>query len=302
MAASMRRSSTLLIVNPHARSAGDTDLDDGLRRLEQAGQEIIRVQPDSRAQTVRAIADHRAHVDRIVVAGGDGTVSSAAEGLVQSGLPLGLLPLGTANDLARTLGIPTDVSSACEVIVQGCRRKIDLGRVNDHYFFNVANIGLGVRITHELTPKAKKYFGIFSYLKAFSTAISKERDFVVSLTIDTRRYRLRSIQLAIGNGRYYGGGNLIDADATIDDGLLALYSIRPQSLWELITLAPVLREGRQYQSERVFNALGQRIELQTSRSMEIHADGEPVTHTPAVFDVIEQALEVYVPCATNEAP
>lgn len=297
----MTPSASLLLVNPRARSAGEADLEAGLERLRQAGQEIIQVQPQGREQTARVIAEHRDRVARVIVAGGDGTVSSTAEALVRCGLPLGLLPLGTANDLARTLGIPTEVAAACEVIVQGARKKIDLGRVNGHYFFNVANIGLGVRITHELTPKAKKYFGVFSYLKALSTALSKERGFSVNLRVDGRTYRLRSIQLAVGNGRYYGGGNLIDAQADIDDGRLALYSIRPQSLWELLTLAPVLRDGRHYQSERTFNTRARHIELHTARPREVDADGEPVTQTPAVFEVVDQAIEVYVPRATREA-
>ncbi len=300
----MNPTTTLLIVNPNSRSAGEVDLSDSITLLEQAGFDILRVEPRDREQTERLIAEHHQQVGLVIVAGGDGTISSTAAALCRYRLPLAILPLGTANDLARTLEIPADVREACRVIVENRRLHVDLGEVNGHYFFNVANIGLGVRITHELTPEVKKHWGIFSYLKALVTALSRNNEFRATLIIDGQAHRVRSMQMAIGNGRYYGGGNVIDEDADIDDGLLAFYSLRPQGFWELLTLAPLLRGGRQHQTERTFNARGKRIEVQTPRPMEVHADGEPVTRTPATFKVNERALQVVVPasrCRGDEA-
>jgi diacylglycerol kinase family enzyme len=92
-------------------------------------------------------------VDLIVIGGGDGTLNAAADGLVDIQLPLGILPLGTANDLARTLGLPKTLSGACGVIAQGRRQAIDLGWVNGKHFFNVASLGLSVKITQQLSKK-----------------------------------------------------------------------------------------------------------------------------------------------------
>lgn len=295
----MNRNAALLIVNPHSRSAGDTDLSAAIATLEESGLAVIRVEPTSRDETEQLIEEYCERVDRVIVAGGDGTINSTAMALFKHHLPLAILPLGTANDLARTLGIPEDLAGACRNIIENQRRKVDLGVVNGRHFFNVANLGLGTQITQELTPEVKKHWGVFSYLKAFVSALSKSQTFRVTLIIDDREQQLRSMQLAVGNGRFYGGGNVIDEEATIDDGLLSLYSLKPQSTWELLTLAPLLRDGKHRLAKRIFNTTGRRIEVRTKPIMPIHADGEKLTQTPAVFEVIEQALEVIVPVADS---
>ena len=102
----------------------------------------------------------------MIVAGGDGTLNAALQGLVEAGLPLGIIPLGTANNLARTLGIPSDPAGACEVIAAGHRRRIDLGWVNGRYFCTTASVGLSVQITEELSPEAKRRWGPAAYALA----------------------------------------------------------------------------------------------------------------------------------------
>lgn len=288
-------SKALLIANRNSRQGGDERLATLVTRLTQGGLQIIKYMPEDRDDAARAVRQHQHEVDRVIVSGGDGTINSVAGALHETGLPLAILPMGTANDLARTLSIPDDPEAACDIILGNHQTTIDLGLVNGFYFFNVANIGLGTKITRELTPEVKKRFGVLSYLKAFFSAVKRNRRFRVHLEIDGRIYKKKSIQLAIGNGRYYGGGNVIEEEASIDDGLLSLYSIEPLTIWELITLAPLLREGKHNHIDRVFNANGKRIVLKTSRRKSIHADGEPMTETPAVFEVIEKALKVIVP-------
>lgn len=294
-------SKALLIANPNSRQGGDEELENLIVLLSASGLQIIKYIPAGREDAAQAVAKYRDEIDRVIVAGGDGTINSVAGALHEYKLPLAILPMGTANDLARTLLIPADLVVACNIIIENHQSRIDLGVVNGCYFFNVANIGLGTKITSELTPEVKKRFGVFSYLKAFFGAVNRNRKFYVHLNIDGRIYKRKSIQLAIGNGRFYGGGNIIDEQASIDDGELSLYSIDPLKVWELITLAPQLREGKHNQIDRVFSAHGQRIELKTSRRKSIHADGEPMTHTPAVFEVIDNALSVIVPMPSEDS-
>jgi len=286
----------LLIINPKARQGAEAQLDAGLERLQQAGIHVERLNSQSPDESRQAVLQRKAQIDLVIIGGGDGTISSMASTLHECALPLGLLPLGTANDLARSLGVSDDLSEAFETIALGRCQRIDLGVVNGHYFFNVAHLGLGVKVTEELTDEVKKQWGVLSYLKALMAALARVKQFKAKISADGVRYRQRSIQMAIGNGRYYGGGNVIDDKTHIDDGKLSLYSLRPQTLWELLTLAPLLRDGRQHQHKRVFNVQAEQIEIATGRkSMAIHADGEPVTHTPAHFSVLSQALEVLVP-------
>ncbi|SDK25122.1 lipid kinase, YegS/Rv2252/BmrU family [Microbulbifer yueqingensis] len=284
------------MLNPKSRAAAVADLAAGLEQLREAGIEVERVESGSVEEMHEAIRSRCDEFDLVIIGGGDGTISAAAGVLLECGQPLAVLPLGTANDLARSLGIGSDLERAFAVIADNHRTRIDLGEVNGHYFFNVANIGLGVHVTRELTDEVKKRWGVFSYFKAMGAALARSDQFRVRLKIDGHEHSLRSIQLAVGNGRFYGGGNVVDQDATINDGLLDLYSVRPQRLWELVTLAPLLRGGRHDLVRRVFNAAGREIEIDTNpEHMEVHADGEPVTQTPATFKVREKVLEVVVP-------
>lgn len=290
-----RKYTALLIVNPNSRMGGEANMQEGIELLRNSGLDLIEVKSESAHNAAQLIDQYHDQIQLVIIGGGDGTISSAASALYRHQLPLAVLPLGTANDLARSLGMSNDLPAAFRNIVENKRYRVNLGVVNGHYFFNAANIGLGVRVTHELTPEIKKRWGVFSYLKAVFAALKNNRSFRAHIIIDGAPHHLRTIQIAVGNGRYYGGGNVIDETSTIDDGLLYLYSLPPLKLWELLTLAPLLRLGKQRQSRRAFCAKGTHISIKTSSKRAIHADGEPVGKTPALFEVIPEALEVIRP-------
>lgn len=285
----------LLIINPNARQGGDADLQEGMTLLEQAGMTVTREDSDSAQRTAELIEQYRAKVDLVIIGGGDGTISSAAEALYSHKVTFAILPLGTANDLARSLGMTGNLLEAFRNILDNKIHRVNLGVINGKYFFNAANIGLGVKVTHALTPEVKKRWGVLSYLKAVFVALRNNQTFRARITIDGVQHHLYSIQIAVGNGRYYGGGNVIDERSTIDDGKLSLYSLPPLSLWELLTLGPLLRNGKQRQAAQTFSGSGHEIEIVTHPVREIHADGEPVGKTPGMFKVIPEALAVICP-------
>ncbi|RYY76088.1 MAG: lipid kinase [Gammaproteobacteria bacterium] len=292
----------LIIINRKSRSGAEVDITEGVELLESAGFVLIQAESNSAEETAKLINRHHKNIDLVIIGGGDGSINSAAATVYKHGLSLAILPLGTANDLARSLGLPMDVLEVFKIIAANKRRKVDLGYFDGHYFFNAANIGLGVQVTHELTPEIKKRWGVFSYLRAAFAAFEDNQKFKATIRVDGTSYCVRSIQLAIGNGRFYGGGNVIDEKATIDDGVLKLYSLPPQSIWELLRAAPWLRAGKHRQLNGTFTAVGRRIEIITVPSQEIYADGEPVSKTPAVFEIIPQALNViYVEPAGPES-
>ncbi len=290
---------TLLVVNRRSRE-GNSDLSAALEYLQRRGLELIEVYPERPQQVAALIERHRERVDRVVVGGGDGTLNAAAPGIVACGLPVGVLPLGTANDLARTLGIPTQLPEAAEIIAQGHLRRIDLGVVNGRYFFNAAHIGLGVGVTLHLSHALKRRWGALGYLHGLYHAFRENRAFRAEVTCDGAAQRVRSIEIAIGNGRHYGGGMTIAEDAAIDDHLLHLYSIRPQSVWRLLRLAPALRSGRYGDRSQLLLLRGRHIEVRTRTRMPIDTDGEVTTHTPARFELHPAALAVYAPPASSD--
>lgn len=287
----------LLILNGKSRNGATADMQEGLQLLNRANITIIQKNSGSAKETAQLIQDHCNRIQLVILGGGDGTISSAAGSLYKHNLPFAILPLGTANDLARSLGISNNIPDAFQAIANNYRIKINLGVINGHYFLNAAHIGLGVTVTHELTPEVKKKWGVLSYLKAVFAAFKNNHSFRVTITANGESHTMRSIQLAVGNGRYYGGGNVVDEKSEIDDGVLCLYSLPPSTLWELLTRAFLLRYGKHSQMQKTFTISGNRIEVRTKRAKEIHADGEPVCKTPAIFEVIPHALEVIRPTA-----
>jgi diacylglycerol kinase (ATP) len=284
----------LYLVNRHSRR-GKKLLPQATHALERLGFSLL----DERITSSRHMAEvirRRAHdVDLVIVGGGDGTLNAAVDGLVDTGLPLGILPLGTGNDLARTLHIPLDLEEACDVIARGQTRRIDLGWVNGHHFFNVASIGLTVRITQQLSKGLKQQWGIFAYPLAALRVLHQARPFRAEIRWDDQVARVRTVQITIGNGRHYGGGMTVAHDATIDDQRLDLYSLEVERPWHVLALLPGMRWGRLRGLSSVRTLSAREIEIRTRRPRPISADGEPSMTTPAIFRVIPRAITVFAP-------
>ena len=290
----------LVIANRQSRS-GDSDLAPALSLLRERGFSLLESAVDGPEEIAAAIREHRDQIDLVVLAGGDGTMNAAADALLECGLPLGILPTGTGNDLARTLGVPTTLVEAAEVIATGRRHAIDLGRVNGKHFFNVASIGLAAELPRHHTVERKRRWWIFAYVLSVRDAWRATRPFRATLSCDGERRRLRAIQISVGNGRHYGGGMTVSADAAIDDGWLDVYCLRPQSFWQLLVLFPALRFGRLRRQEAVLVMRGRALEVRTRRPMPINTDGELTARTPARFDVIPKAVSVFVPATSEPA-
>jgi YegS/Rv2252/BmrU family lipid kinase len=292
----------LLVLNPHSRNGGSQR--DALRdAVLGQGCELIGDTVDSEpAALAERLHAHGAGLrpgsDRILVAGGDGTVQRLLPALVDAPLPVGLVPLGTANDLARTLGLPDDIDGAVAVACRGRPVRIDVGRINDCLFANVASLGLGPQVTRRLSARLKQRIGILGYPKALLGAYRDTKPFRCRVKVDGGEpVTLRTVHVAIGNGRHYGGGATVDECASIDDGMLDLYALSPMPLWRFILRGPWLKYGRHRRVDGVRTLHGRRMVVDTSRRLRISADGELVGHTPATVEVLPGALRVMVPRA-----
>jgi YegS/Rv2252/BmrU family lipid kinase len=291
----------LLIINRQSRT-GSADLSATIKFLEQHGLSVLERQFDRAEEIAEAIRRDCKNVDLVIVAGGDGTMNAAVDALVECGLPLGILPTGTGNDLARTLGIPTTLVEAAAVITGGRRHTIDLGRVNGKHFFNVASIGLSAELTRHHTVERKRRLWLLAYVLSVRDAYRQTRPFRARIVCDGKTLRVRAIQISIGNGRHYGGGMTIAEDAAIDDGWLDVYCLKPLSFWRLLILFPALRRGRLRRQQSVAVMRGRKVEVTTRRAMPVSTDGEITTRTPARFEVVPRALSVLVPASYGSRP
>jgi diacylglycerol kinase (ATP) len=284
----------LLIINAKSRS-GASQTETAIERLKDHGIETVHLECGRREDLSPLIAENAQDVDCAIVGGGDGTLNAAAFGVIEAGLPLGILPLGTANDLARTLGIPFDLDGAAQVIADGRTRRIDLGIVNGQPFFNVASLGLSTELAQQLTRDIKRRFGRLGYALVAMKVLAQATPFRATITSETETVRVRTLQIAVGNGRFYGGGNAVEKDAAIDDQHLDLYSLELERAWKLAFMARSFRYGEHGAWSEVRAVRAKEFDIRTRRPRPVNADGEIVTQTPAHFSIKPCAVTVFAP-------
>ncbi len=265
--------------------------------LEHEGIELVAAKgftdPSSIADAVKDAVHSR--VPLVVVGGGDGTLALAAARLAGSSSVLGVLPLGTGNALARDLGIKAEVEAAADVLCHGKEARIDLGRINDDYFVNVATVGLTTRIAAQLTVQNKRRFGRFVYGVALCRALLQLRPFEVTIRTGEHEERFRALQLVIGSGKYHAGPFPLSPTASITDGKLDLYAIADSSVWSLFKYALFLPGGRFTELKEVAAEAVTGGSIETAPIRHVTVDGEIRFSTPFRFGIAPGALRVMVP-------
>lgn len=289
----------LVVANPHG-GRGVAGLDDGLDLLRDRGFRLDIHFPDDPCRIGPVLETRGPTADRIVVGGGDGTIHYNLPTLLSLNKPVGLLPLGTANDLARSLAIPWSLTDACRVIAEGTVARLDVARVNDIPFVNVASLGLGPEVTRRLDRRSKRRLGAFSYLIAAIGALRHGRPVKATMYLDDGPAEsVHASHVAIGNGRFYGGALVVSQEATLADGLLDVVWLRVVPRWQLVLVAPFLRWGIHRFWEGAVHRRGRKVVLETKRRRSVTCDGELRTHTPCTIEVVPRALPVIVPHRGN---
>jgi len=254
----------------------------------------------------------RAGVERILVAGGDGTLSEVATGLLAADLAsyasIGLLPLGTGGDFARSLGIPRDLEGALACIAQGNTRKVDAGRARflgadgadrTAYFVNVSSFGISGLIDELVNRTSKRLGGTLSFLVGTLRAIFQYRSIRVAIRVDGELVHDAGLILATGaNGRYFGGGMQVAPEARIDDGLLDVVIVADLPIPKLLAKLPKIYAGTHLADEAAVLHRGRVIEAEAlpGRVM-LDLDGEPLGTLPVRYEVLPGALTLFGPAA-----
>ncbi len=295
-----------LVVNARSRS-GERVFEAARERLGSLGVSLGAAtaihDPVRLPEAVRAAVDDGFGL--IILGGGDGSVSSVVDFLAGEDVTLGLLPLGTANDFARTLGIPTGVEGACRTIAGGRVVDVDLGLAGDNYYVNVASVGLSVEATEALTPRLKRSAGSLAYGISVLGAFFRHEPFVARLEFPEGDHAPvthdRLLQVAVGNGRFYGGGLVVAPDSSIDDRNLDVYVIELGRRRDLIGIARHLRSGDFVSQKGVAYYRTPRLRLETVPELRVNVDGEIISRTSQEFSVAPNALSVLVPEESSAA-
>src|SRR5437762_7268847 len=285
---------TCVILNP---SAGNVrDLDEVVARLAQLPNAEIRLtnKPGSAARFAKTAL--RKGRELIVAAGGDGTLNEVINGIGEDlgDACVGLIPLGTGNDFARTIGVPPNVDAAIDLIRAGETRAVDLVRVTSdevRYFVNVSAGGFSGLVDEKLTPEMKKTWGPLAYLRSAAAAWPELRAYRTTLAFDNEEsLRLELYNVVVANGRYVGGGTLIAPEAEIDDGLLDVVLIPKRPAPELAMAMAQIALGAHLSSKTIVFRRAAKLTVNSKPGMWFNVDGELVGNEPARFEIVPRAL------------
>ena len=288
-----------VILNPSAGSA--TDLDDVVARIERLPDAEIRLtnKPGAAARFARsAIAAGR---EVIVAAGGDGTLNEVVNGIGENlgAASVGLIPLGTGNDFARTIGVPTDLDAAIDLIRAAETRAVDLVRVTSdevRYFVNVSAGGFSGLVDEKMTPEMKKTWGPLAYLRGAAAAFSEMRAYQTTLAFDNAEsLRIELYNVVVANGRYVAGGTEIAPEASVDDGLLDVVLIPKRSAAELALVAAQIAIGKHLSNDSIVFRRAAKLTVNSKPGMWFNVDGELVGNEPARFEILPRALRFIAP-------
>jgi diacylglycerol kinase (ATP) len=270
----------LLVVNPHSRR-GDQVGNAVRAELARLGVEVVEDTPSPQG------------VDAVVVVGGDGTFAGQVPRALALGVPIGLVPAGTFNDLARVLALPLAVEGACAVIAAGRTRAIDVAHVNGVYYVTEASIGISSRLARAQSSADKRHYGVLAIVASALQSVRYARTFHVDIAYDGKRKRLKTLQLTVANSQHFGGVVNVE-EAAIDDGWLDLYSVEIESLAHLISVTAAIVAGKRRSARGLRTYRAKAFDVYTRRPHRIAADGEPAGTTPARFAIAEKALRVFV--------
>ncbi|MBM0744243.1 YegS/Rv2252/BmrU family lipid kinase [Phormidium sp. CLA17] len=293
---------TLLIVNPTSGPVENpqllTELADTLQ-TQGVEAEICTTTPDEDGEHLAAEAA-KGGAKLVIVAGGDGTIEAVARGLVHTQTALGIIPLGTRNNIAASLNIPNDVTHAVRILAEGDRGRFDMGKANNHYFMEVVGVGLEASLFpcgDEVKEGIKK-----NYLAALKSTFVGIKTFLqfkphrLVLRFDGRRMRrLHTLQVNICNSPRYGIEFALAPDAKMNDGKLDVIYIDNPSKWDHLRHFFTAMRGVQLPHDRLKNYRASKIEVRSYPALEVHADGECLGTTPVVVEVVPGALWICVP-------
>lgn len=246
-------------------------------------------------QVVAAVA---AGYTRIIIGAGDGTLAAALPALVDRPVVLGVLPLGTSNSLARTLGIPRQLEAAVAVIADGRIVDIDVGRANGRYFLNTLSIGLANTVVREASPALKRSLRLLAYGLVLPRALLRHRAFRARLVADGRAVEVRTHQVTVINGAHIGIGRFnlsAGPRASIDDRRLLVFTLADEPRWQLLRRALLLALGRRAVDSQVPHVVTEALTIATDPPQAVRADGEPAGFTPVTVTQSCEALRVFAP-------
>ena len=297
----MARKSRIIL---HGKQGANQELRDAVAAVREDGHDIdVRVTWEAGDSGLFAAAASKEGTDTVIAGGGDGTVNEVLNGLLSvdgNTSALGVIPLGTANDFARSARIPLQLEAALRVAVETEPVTVDVGRSGDRAFMNVATGGFGTEVTVNTDPKLKRMLGGAAYFITGLGRFSELQPVQVQMRGPGFEWEGKILVLAVGNARQAGGGHVLCPEAVLNDGLLDV-GILPdvpdgehaRAIGELMT------KGLQAAKDAARYRRVPWVEIDAPDGLYVNLDGEPQHATHYRFEIEENALKLHLPESTG---
>ncbi|MFC7322673.1 diacylglycerol kinase [Halobacillus campisalis] len=273
-------------------------LPDILQRFEQAGYEASAHATTCEGDATKAakIAVER-KFDVVVAAGGDGTINEVINGIAEQDFrpKFGIIPVGTTNDFARALRVPRNIHKAVDVILDDYSMPLDIGRVNGHYFMNIAGGGKITEVSYEVPSKLKTMLGQLAYYLKGIEMIPSIRPTYVEMEHDGRIYKGEVMLFLVSNTNSVGGLEKLAPEAKMDDGLFNLMIIEKMNIAEFARLATLAIQGNHLNHPKFIHTTASRVKVHTEEKMQLNIDGEFGGMLPGEFVNLYRHIEFFVP-------
>ncbi|WP_163528382.1 diacylglycerol/lipid kinase family protein [Halobacillus ihumii] len=288
----------MLIVNP---SSGKEEALNYVNQIEELlnkkGYEVKTVQTEKELDAMKFCQNAcRDEFEMVVSLGGDGTLNETINGMVdQHHRPkLGVVPLGTVNDFARALNIPLDAEEAVNILSSDRTKKVDIGRMNDHYFVNIVAIGAIAEASYEVTPEQKTKFGSLAYIMEGLKTLASTPDYPLYIEHDEQVWEGNAFLFLAALTNSTAGFEQLAPQAKVNDGLMHCYIVKKSNVLQLASLTSSMLKGELRHQKGVEYFTARSLKVSSSKALVTNVDGEEGDPLPAVFSVKPQHIEVIV--------
>lgn len=292
------KKSAMVIINPTSGKEQAPNYEEILKKTlkEQYSNVVIQHTKDEGDATRFAKEAGQEQYDLVVSLGGDGTVNETVNGLAGFDHPpvLGIIPMGTVNDLARSLNIPMDPEKAIELLIKGQQKTVDIGQVNGRYFTNVLGIGNATKAVHDVEIKEKSKLGVLAYIKAIANEILEDYVFPIKLDMDDQSWEGDVAVVLVALIDSLGGNKSVFSDVEKGDGHFHIFAIKRLNFSKLVNMAPALLSGAIEKSENVEYFVSKTINIKAlnNQKQESDIDGEKGPDLPLELKVLPRRLTV----------
>lgn len=288
-----------LIYNPVSGQAFfKNNLDYIIERFQKEGKQIIPYRTESGDDAFNeAYGLEEGQYEKVLVAGGDGTIHQVINGLMQKGIeiPLGIIPSGTANDVANYFGLPRNIQEICDVLTGENFAEVDLGLVNNRYFINIASAGLLTDVSQKTEIAVKNNLGRLAYyLKGLEQL---PRFSAINITLESPEFSYvgKVFLFLVMNGRSAGGFPKVAPLAQMDDGLLDVILFKSASLPEVVSLFIKVVKGEHITSPQIIYFQTNSLKIHCHQELLTDLDGEKGPEFPLEIKCLPKKLKILVP-------